>query len=164
MQTILIIGVDHSLRDTVALMLKNEGFRTVTAAEGRSGFEQALTVRPDLVVVELRLTGMSGIEIGKQLNASKAPAPVIVLSALADEIDKVLLLEIGADDYVVRPFGAREVVARSRAVLRRRYGRRACLEVLQIDVRQRQWHGLEFEANYPWSQPLGIPPAGWIQT
>jgi DNA-binding response OmpR family regulator len=118
-QTILVIDDDDSLRDTVAILLENEGYRTVTAAEGRTGFEQALTLRPDLVVVDLRLPGMSGVEICKQLRASNVSTPIIVLSALGDEIDKVLLLEIGADDYVVKPFGARELAARIRAVLRR---------------------------------------------
>ncbi|MBZ5583820.1 MAG: response regulator transcription factor [Acidobacteriia bacterium] len=119
MQSILVIDDDDSLRDTVALMLENEGYRAVTAAEGRTGFEQALTLRPDLVMVDLRLPGMSGVEICKQLRASNVSTPIIVLSALGDEIDKVLLLEIGADDYVVKPFGARELAARVRAVLRR---------------------------------------------
>jgi len=119
MQTILVIDDDDSLRDTLALMLENEGYRALTAAEGRGGFEQALTQRPDLVVVDLRLPGMSGVEICKQLRASNVSTPIIVLSALGDEIDKVLLLEIGADDYVVKPFGVRELLARIRAVLRR---------------------------------------------
>jgi DNA-binding response OmpR family regulator len=119
MQTILVIDDDDSLRDTVALILEKEGYATVTAAEGRSGFEQALTLRPDLVLVDLRLPGMSGTEICKQLRASNVSTPIIVLSALGDEIDKVLLLEMGADDYIVKPFGARELAARIRAVLRR---------------------------------------------
>ena len=119
MQTILVIDDDDSLRDTVALMMENEGYRTVVAAEGRSGFEQALMQHPDLVIVDLRLPGMSGIEICRQLRAAHISTPIIVLSALGDELDKVLLLEIGADDYVVKPFGARELVARIRALLRR---------------------------------------------
>ena len=119
MQTILVIDDDANLRDTVALMLENEGFHTVTAAEGRSGFEQALLLHPDLLVVDLRLPGMSGVDICKQLRASHVTTPIVILSALGDEVDKVLLLEIGADDYVVKPFGARELVARIRAVLRR---------------------------------------------
>jgi DNA-binding response OmpR family regulator len=69
--------------------------------------------------VDLRLPGMSGIEICKQLRAAKVKTPIIVLSALGDEVDKVLLLEIGADDYIVKPFGTRELMARIRALLRR---------------------------------------------
>ena len=118
-QTVLVIDDDDNLRDTVALMLEKEGFRALVAAEGRTGFEQTLMVRPDLLLVDLRLPGMSGIEVCKQLRAAFVTTPIIVLSAVGDEIDKVLLLEIGADDYVVKPFGTRELVARIRAVLRR---------------------------------------------
>jgi DNA-binding response OmpR family regulator len=119
LQTILLIDDDENLRDTVSLALEREGYRTVQAAEGKAGFEQALLLRPDLLLVDLRLPGMSGVEICKQLRGAEVATPIIVLSAVGDEIDKVLLLEIGADDYVVKPFGARELVARIRAVLRR---------------------------------------------
>ena len=71
------------------------------------------------MLVDLRLPGMSGTEICKQLRAAHVKTPIIVLSAVGDEMDKVLLLEIGADDYVVKPFGTRELMARIRAVLRR---------------------------------------------
>ena len=134
-QKILVIDDDENLRDTVSLMLEQEGFRTVLAAEGRGGFEQALMLQPDLVLVDLRLPGMSGVEICKQLRASHVTTPIVVLSAVGDEIDKVLLLEIGADDYIVKPFGARELVARIRAVLRRSTAEsRKVLHVGEIEV------------------------------
>lgn len=76
-------------------------------------------MRPDLILVDLRLPGMSGVEDARQLRADKVQTPIIVLSAVGDEIDKVLLLEIGADDYVTKPLGRRELMARMRAVLRR---------------------------------------------
>ena len=119
MHTILVIDDDESLRDTIGVMLEQEGFRAVLAGDGRTGYEQAMSLKPDLVLVDLRLPGMTGIEICKQLRAAQVRTPIIVLSAVGDEIDKVLLLEIGADDYVVKPFGARELLARIRAVLRR---------------------------------------------
>lgn len=119
MQTILVIDDDDSLRDTVAIMLEQEGFQPVLASDGRSGYEKALLLKPDLILVDLRLPGMSGIEICKQLRAAHVTTPMIVLSAVGDEIDKVLLLEIGADDYVVKPFGTRELMARIKALLRR---------------------------------------------
>src|ERR1700734_3744572 len=102
MQTILVIDDDESLRDTIGVMLEQDRFRAV--------------------LVDLRLPGMSGTEICKQLRAAAVKTPIIVLSAMNDEIDKVLLLEIGADDYVVKPFGTRELLARIRAVLRRAPG------------------------------------------
>jgi DNA-binding response OmpR family regulator len=119
MQTVLVIDDDESLRDTIGLMLEQDGFRAVLVGDGRTGFEKAVTAKPDLVLVDLRLPGMSGTEICKQLRAAQLKTPIIVLSALSDEVDKVLLLEIGADDYMVKPFGSRELMARIRAVLRR---------------------------------------------
>ena len=119
MQTILVIDDDEGLRDTIGVMLEQEGFRAMLVSDGKAGFEKALTLKPDLVLVDLRLPGMSGTDICKRLRAAKVTTPIIVLSAVGEEIDKVLLLEIGADDYVVKPFGARELIARIRAVLRR---------------------------------------------
>ncbi|MEO8597508.1 MAG: response regulator transcription factor [Candidatus Solibacter sp.] len=122
MQTILVIDDDESLRDTIGVMLEQEGFRALQAGDGREGYEMALAQKPDLVLVDLRLPGMSGTEICKQLRTARMATPIVVLSAVGDEIDKVLLLEIGADDYVVKPFGTRELMARIRAVLRRASG------------------------------------------
>ena len=119
MQTILVIDDDENLRDTIAVMLEQEGFRAVLEGDGRAGYEKAIMLKPDLVLVDLRLPGMSGVEICKQLRAGHVQTPIVVLSAAGDEVDKVLLLEIGADDYVVKPFGTRELLARIRAVLRR---------------------------------------------
>ena len=119
MQTILVIDDDESLRDTIGVMLEQEGFHAELAADGRSGYDRALALKPDLLLVDLRLPGMSGVDICRQLRAARAKTPIIVLSAVGDEVDKVLLLEIGADDYVVKPFGTRELLARIRATLRR---------------------------------------------
>src|SRR5258708_13159399 len=119
MQTVLVIDDDGSLRDTIGLLLEKEGFRPVLAEDGKQGFRQALTLKPALILVDLRMPGMTGVEVCKQLRAAGMKTPLIVLSAIGDEIDKVLLLEIGADDYVVKPFGTRELLARIRAVLRR---------------------------------------------
>jgi DNA-binding response OmpR family regulator len=119
MQTVLVIDDDENLRDTIGLMLEKEGFRALQAADGKTGLDQALTIRPNLILVDLRMPGMSGVEVCKQLRAAGVKTPLMVLSAIGDEMDKVLLLEIGADDYVVKPFGTRELLARIRALLRR---------------------------------------------
>jgi DNA-binding response OmpR family regulator len=119
MQTILIIDDDESLRDTIGVMLEREKFLPIFAADGRSGFDKALTMKPQLLLVDLRLPGMSGADVCRQLRADRIQTPIIVLSADGEEIDKVLLLETGADDYVVKPFGMRELLARIRALLRR---------------------------------------------
>src|SRR5437588_12472385 len=119
MQIVLVIDDDDSLRDTISLMLEKEGFRALQASDGKTGLDQALTARPNLILVDLRMPGMSGVEVCKQLRAAGVKTPLMVLSAIGDEMDKVLLLEIGADDYVVKPFGTRELLARIRALLRR---------------------------------------------
>ncbi|MBV9612543.1 MAG: response regulator transcription factor [Acidobacteriaceae bacterium] len=119
MQKILIVDDDAELRETVSVLLERERFVPIQAVDGQSGLEKALSIKPSLALIDLRLPGMSGIELCKQLRANRLATPIIVLSAVGDEVDKVLLLEIGADDYVVKPFGTRELLARIRAVLRR---------------------------------------------
>ena len=122
MQTILVIDDDDSLRDTIGILLEREGFRAILASDGQTGLDQAILAKPSLIITDLRLPGLSGVEVCKRLRSSGALTPIIVLSAIGEEIDKVLLLEIGADDYVVKPFGTRELLARIRAVLRRQPG------------------------------------------
>src|SRR5579875_1950679 len=119
MQKILVIDDDDSLRDTIGVMLERENFAPIFASDGKSGLDKALTLNPNLLLVDLRLPLMSGVEVCKQLRADRIQTPIIVLSAIGDEVDKVLLLEIGADDYIVKPFGTRELLARIRALLRR---------------------------------------------
>ncbi|HEY1214884.1 MAG TPA: response regulator transcription factor [Bryobacteraceae bacterium] len=119
MNSILVIDDDASLRDTIAVILEQADFRPILASDGVSGLEIALREKPDLLLVDLRLPGLSGVDICKQLRQSGMKFPIIAVSAINEEVDKVLLLEIGADDYVVKPFGARELLARIRAVLRR---------------------------------------------
>jgi len=121
-QTILVIDDDDSLRDTIGLLVEREGFRAILASDGLSGLDQAILAKPSLIISDLRLPGLSGVEVCKRIRGAGIQTPIIVLSAIGEEIDKVLLLEIGADDYVVKPFGARELLARIRAVLRRQPG------------------------------------------
>src|ERR1044071_10309625 len=138
MQTILVIDDDESRRDTIGLMLENEGFHPILVADGTTGLEQAIALRPNLILVDLRMPGLSGVDVCKRLRAGGMKTPVIVLSAMGDEIDKVLLLEIGADDYVVKPFGTRELLARIRALLRRTtQGSAAALAFADVEVVRR---------------------------
>ena len=119
MQTILVIDDDLNVRDTVGMLLEREGFLPVLASDGQAGFRQAVALNPGLILVDLCMPGLSGVEVCQQVRARGMKTPLIVLSAAAEEMDKVQLLEIGADDYMVKPFGARELLARIRAVLRR---------------------------------------------
>jgi DNA-binding response OmpR family regulator len=122
MQKILVIDDDECIRDTIGVMLQRESYLPLYAADGKSGYEKALALKPNLLLVDLRLPAMSGLDVCRQLRKANIQTPIIVLSAMGDEIDKVLLLEIGADDYMVKPFGSRELLARIRAVLRRSEG------------------------------------------
>ena len=114
-----MIDDDANLRDTLGVMLEREGFQPVLASDGRSGFEQAIELKPKLILMDLYMPRLSGAEVCRQLRDRGMKTPLIVLSASAGEMDKVQLLEIGADDYMVKPFGIRELLARIRAVLRR---------------------------------------------
>ena len=94
MQTILVIDDDESLRDTIGVMLEQEGFRAVLTGDGRDGFEKTMTVKPDLALVDLRLPGMSGIDICKQLRSANVSTPIIILSAAGDEFGRGRLAHV----------------------------------------------------------------------
>ena len=119
MQRILVIDDDESLRDTIGVMLEKEHFVPLFAEDGKQGLDKAIALKPNLLLVDLRLPEMGGADVCRRLRADHISTPIIILSALGDEMDKVLLLEIGADDYIVKPFGTRELLARIRALLRR---------------------------------------------
>ncbi|HLK69534.1 MAG TPA: response regulator transcription factor [Bryobacteraceae bacterium] len=115
----MIIEDDPEIRGVVKTLLTNEGFQVEEADDGRSALERVFLTKPDLILVDLRLPGLDGAEICKRVRASGMDTPIIVISAAKEEFDRVLLLELGADDFLVKPFGARELLARMRAVLRR---------------------------------------------
>jgi DNA-binding response OmpR family regulator len=96
-----------------------EGYEVITASDGIEGLERALKESPDLVVLDVMMPRMSGLEVCKQLRAKRASLPIIMLTARGQEVDKVVGLELGADDYVTKPFSIRELLARVKAVLRR---------------------------------------------
>ena len=97
-----------------------EGYEVVTAADGAAGLERARALKPDLLILDIMLPKLSGLEVCKTLRGEGFESPIIMLTARGQEIDKVVGLELGADDYVTKPYSARELVARIRAVLRRR--------------------------------------------
>src|SRR2546427_2096948 len=96
-----------------------EGYQVITAGDGVEGLERALADSPDLVVLDVMMPRMSGLDVCKQLKARRPSIPVIMLTARGQEVDKVVGLELGADDYVTKPFSIRELLARVKAVLRR---------------------------------------------
>jgi DNA-binding response OmpR family regulator len=99
-----------------------EGYEVVTASDGASGLERARSLKPDLVILDIMLPKLSGLEVCKTLRGEGFQTPIIMLTARGQEIDKVVGLELGADDYVTKPFSIREVLARVRAILRRTDG------------------------------------------
>src|SRR5262252_9462610 len=118
-RTVMIIEDDAEIRGIVRTLLANEGFQVEEAADGRSAVERVFLTKPDLILVDLKLPGLDGAEVCKRIRSGRLETPIIDISAAKEEFDKVLLLELGADDYLVKPFGARELLARIKAVLRR---------------------------------------------
>ena len=121
MQTILIIEDERDLAELIAFNLEKEGYRTAIALDGPEGLESANRILPDLILLDLMLPGMLGTEVCKTLKKSDPTSriPVIMLTAKGEEIDKVVGFEVGAEDYVVKPFSTRELLLRVKAVLRR---------------------------------------------
>jgi len=116
--TVLVVDDEPMVREVVARYLELDGFAVQQAADGAQAVGWLAGNRPDLVVLDIMLPGTDGLSILRRLRAT-ADVPVILLTARAEEVDRVLGLELGADDYVVKPFSARELVARVRSVLRR---------------------------------------------
>jgi DNA-binding response OmpR family regulator len=117
--TVLIVEDEESIADLVRLYLEREGYRVEWRGDGRSGLAAVSATRPRLVVLDLMLPAMDGFEVLKALRDGGGRLPVIVVTAREEEADRVLGLELGADDYVTKPFSPRELVARVKAVLRR---------------------------------------------
>lgn len=120
---ILVVDDEAVLVETIAFNLEQAGYQVVTVSEGSTVLEIARRERPDLIVLDIMLPGIDGLEVCRQLRREKLTArvPIIMLTAKGDEIDRVVGLEVGADDYVIKPFGRRELLARVRALLRRAY-------------------------------------------
>jgi DNA-binding response OmpR family regulator len=118
---VLVVDDDPNLAEVVARYLQKEGLTVEIARDGRTGLEMALATLPDLVVLDLMLPGLDGIEVFRRLR-KVAPIPVVMLTARGSEEERVAGLDLGADDYVAKPFSPRELVARVKAVLRRAGG------------------------------------------
>ena len=118
MTRVLVVEDEESYRDALAYMLRKEGFDVIEAADGTAGLAEYDRAGADIVLLDLMMPGLPGTEVCRQLRL-RGPVPVIMVTARDSEIDKVVGLELGADDYVTKPFSHRELVARIRAVLRR---------------------------------------------
>ena len=119
--TILIVEDDRDILEMIRYNLEREGFRVLDSLDGERGIETALRSKPDLVLLDLMLPGVDGLEVCRRLRAERdtSDTPVLMLTAKSEETDVVVGLEMGADDYLTKPFSPRELVARIRALLRR---------------------------------------------
>ena len=114
----MVVEDDVSIAGLVDLHLRRAGFRVLLASKGEQGLTMIRDHRPDVVILDVGLPGIDGLEVCRRLRADEDPARVIFLTARADEVDRILGFELGADDYVTKPFSPRELVARVKARLR----------------------------------------------
>jgi DNA-binding response OmpR family regulator len=122
MATILVVEDEFAVARGLQYALQQEGYEVTVASNGEEGLAIAGELAPDLIVLDVRLPGIDGFELLRRLRATGSKAPVLMLTARDDEVDKVIGLELGADDYLTKPFGLRELMSRIKALLRRAYG------------------------------------------
>ena len=132
MTRVLIVEDEESLADPLAFLLRKEGFEVTVAGDGPTALERFEAEGADIVLLDLMLPGMSGTDVCKRLRVSSS-VPVIMVTARDSEIDKVVGLELGADDYVTKPYSARELIARIRAVLRRGQDQVLLPDIVEVD-------------------------------
>ena len=118
-KTILIVEDEQNIVDILSFNLSREGYQTLEALDGPTGLQLALEQNPDLILLDLMLPGMDGFEVCRRVRESGSSTPILMLTAREEEADKVLGLEIGADDYITKPFSMRELIARVGANIRR---------------------------------------------
>jgi two-component system, OmpR family, alkaline phosphatase synthesis response regulator PhoP len=116
---VLVVDDEQSIVTLLQYNLEQSGYEVITAMDGEAGKRMAEQEAPDIIVLDLMLPKMDGMEVCKQLRQEKIMTPILMLTAKDDELDKILGLELGADDYMVKPFSPREVIARVKAILRR---------------------------------------------
>ncbi|MCS6913300.1 MAG: response regulator transcription factor [Myxococcales bacterium] len=167
-ETILIVEDDPSIRKGLQLNLQVEGYRVLSATDGQEGLRLCMAEAPDLVLLDLMLPRLSGIELIQRLRQNNEKLPVLVLSAKDQEADKVLALSLGADDYITKPFGLAELLARVRAALRRERrqrreqaathgsriqldlaGRRLFIDGIEVETTAREFDLLRFFIQHP---------------
>jgi DNA-binding response OmpR family regulator len=133
MSRILVIEDDPAILRGLADSLRRESYEVLTAADGESGCRTAMEKHPDLLILDLMLPKLSGYEVCRQMRAKGLATPILMLTARGEEGDRVLGLDLGADDYVTKPFSLRELLARVRALLRRAQPPRALIDELRVN-------------------------------
>ncbi len=117
-RTILVVDDERNIVDLARMYLRNEGFEIETATNGREGLEKARALHPSLVILDIMMPEIDGLEVARILR-KESDIPIVMLTARGDDVDRIVGLELGADDYITKPFNPRELVARVKAVLRR---------------------------------------------
>lgn len=153
---ILVADDEPKLVEVVREYLEHDGYRVVSAGNGREALERFRQARPDLVVLDLMMPELDGLEVCRHLRR-ESDVPIIMLTARAEEVDELLGLELGADDYVVKPFSPRALLARVRAVLRRRASAEAAVEETSIVLGSLRLNQARHEAAWD-GEPLPLTP------
>lgn len=133
MYKVLIVEDDKNIMTGLVDNLELEGYKTIIARDGKEALKQAKEKAPDLIILDIMLPKLNGFEVCKELKIQGIRSPIIILSAMAQEADKVLGLELGADDYITKPFSPRELVVRVKAVLRRMENASKAEDVYEFD-------------------------------
>jgi DNA-binding response OmpR family regulator len=141
MEKVLIIEDDKDIADLIAIHLSDLGFIADKSFDGKEGLLKALSNTYRIILLDIRLSGLDGIEVCKKIRLEKNHTPIIMVTSKAEEIDKIIGLEIGADDYITKPFSIRELVARVKAVLRRN-------EMVQGQQKEESMQEMSYEGLY----------------
>jgi DNA-binding response OmpR family regulator len=141
LQTLLIIEDDPAIQLGLRKNLSYEGYRVITATDGDKGLELAFDSKPDLILLDLMLPGVNGFEICRTIRRHDPTVPILIISAKDQEIDKIMGFELGADDYITKPFSVKEVVARVKAALRRTTALEQETEVLRFGPNEVDFQG-----------------------
>ena len=149
--TVLVVEDEDSFVEALTIGLRREGFRVQVAQDGAEALDVFDAVQPDLVLLDVMLPKVSGVDVCRELRR-KSSVPIIMVTAKGSEIDTVVGLEVGADDYVAKPYRLRELVARMRAVLRRFDKDRAVATGGEVRVRSREGQGSSFTLRLPAEQ------------
>ena len=154
-EKILVVDDEEAILLGVGDLLASEGYRVVTARDGKEALERWAAERPDLVLLDVMMPAMSGYDVCRAIRRTDAVTPVMMLTAKAEEVDKVVGLELGADDYVVKPFSVRELILRVRAVLRRAGQQRSDKPVTEVGPVR-----IDLDAHRAWvrGEPLDLTP------
>jgi DNA-binding response OmpR family regulator len=154
-KTILIVEDDGGIRLILRDALTAQGYQVITAADGPEGLAKALEARPDLLILDVMLPGLDGFEVCKKVRQEGVTSPIMMLTVRDEEMDKVLGLEVGADDYVTKPFSLKEVSARVKALFRRVEDYQAGLDVYRFEKIELDFKKFESRKD---GRPLGLTP------